>query len=252
MYPDFSIDNRLAMCKIISRQPFPGSPYTMIHASAPAFHAGEREYHRSVGAPIEQEATMRTSTDTGPLTAGQQQLVMDNGGLIGWGLRRYARTAPEFWLEDLKSAAEDGLIRAAQKYDPAKGRFSTYAVLWIRQRIWQRIKELSQVRPQWSAQLEALGDLDLPSRYRDPPDHRSLDPERAASIAERLEQCRRVCPRLYWKILDQRYRLGLTLQVIGDELRLTKERVRQIQKKARAWICAWLGAEPKPLRRKRA
>jgi RNA polymerase sigma factor (sigma-70 family) len=42
-------------------------------------------------------------------------------------------------LEDLISEGNLGLMRAVNTYDPAKGRFTTYATWWIRQAIYRAL-----------------------------------------------------------------------------------------------------------------
>lgn len=53
----------------------------------------------------------------------------------------YKKRNPSFEEPDLVSAGIEGVIRAAESYDPAKGtRFSTYAVIWVRQRVRRHIE----------------------------------------------------------------------------------------------------------------
>jgi RNA polymerase sigma factor (sigma-70 family) len=73
-----------------------------------------------------------TRTPLVPLTDEQRQMVADNLGLVGWVLNRQGRSHDE----DAYQAGVLGLIRAVQKFDPAKGfKFSTYARTWIQQGI---------------------------------------------------------------------------------------------------------------------
>lgn len=68
-----------------------------------------------------------------PLTEAQAELMQQHEWCALLGVRRFLRIyRGAFSRDELSSAAFAGLLRAAQKYDPAKGaRFSTYAFYWI-------------------------------------------------------------------------------------------------------------------------
>jgi RNA polymerase sigma factor (sigma-70 family) len=54
---------------------------------------------------------------------------------------------PRVALEDALQAGSVGLIRAAEKFDPARGyKFSTYAYLWIRQSLTLEVGRSSTIR----------------------------------------------------------------------------------------------------------
>ena len=63
-----------------------------------------------------------------PLTDEQQKLVEENLGLVHAEVKHY-------WTheayEDFRTAGYVGLMRAAAKFDPSKGKFSSYAWRWI-------------------------------------------------------------------------------------------------------------------------
>lgn len=66
-----------------------------------------------------------------PLTRDQRDLVSDNMKLVYWAAGRMRLD----WVDDFDdvvSDATEGLVTAALRFDPARGRFSTYAVMWIR------------------------------------------------------------------------------------------------------------------------
>ena len=70
--------------------------------------------------------------------AARDQLVLRNQGLVGKVARRYFDTGLAF--EDLMQEGQIGLIKAGERYDPARGtRFSTYAVWWIRQAVGRAV-----------------------------------------------------------------------------------------------------------------
>lgn len=65
------------------------------------------------------------------LTEEQRRLVEENGGLIGFALKRYSRLAARLG-DDCKGIAALALVEAVRRFDPAKGSFGTYAirVIW--------------------------------------------------------------------------------------------------------------------------
>ncbi len=94
-----------------------------------------RQYLEEIGRfPLltaEQEMTLAKQVAEGDLEA-QQRLVEANLRLVVSIAKRYYRHSMH--LLDLVQEGNLGLIRAAQKFDPARGfRFSTYATWWIRQ-----------------------------------------------------------------------------------------------------------------------
>lgn len=72
------------------------------------------------------------------------------GSIVRVEMRRLAmvRTLSDDERERLAEAAQAGLLRADEKYDPARGfDFSTYATHWVRQSM-QRALGIPHVRPQ--------------------------------------------------------------------------------------------------------
>lgn len=71
-------------------------------------------------------------------TEARDQLVRSALGLAKASARKWHRSGFDF--DELYAAAVDGLLRAAQTFEPGKDcRFSTYAMIWIRQSL-QRFK----------------------------------------------------------------------------------------------------------------
>ncbi len=102
-----------------------------------------RQYLAEIGrSPLltaEQELSLARRVIQGE-TEALQQLVEANLRLVVSIAKRYINQSVS--LLDLVQEGNLGLIRAAQKFDPARGcRFSTYATWWIRQAISRAVAE---------------------------------------------------------------------------------------------------------------
>ncbi len=71
--------------------------------------------------------------------AARNKLVEHNLRLVRWVARKYAWS--ELPFEDLIQEGNIGLMIAADKYDYRVGRFTTYAMWWVRQRITRAIMD---------------------------------------------------------------------------------------------------------------
>lgn len=80
----------------------------------------------------EEEAVLASRIRTGDRDA-HDTLVRHNMRLALSFARKYSFFGSVLDFEDLMQAANMGLMAAAEKFDPTRGRFSTYAVWWIRQ-----------------------------------------------------------------------------------------------------------------------
>jgi RNA polymerase primary sigma factor len=89
---------------------------------------------------------MRTSTET----------IEANQGLVRSIARRYRGLGVPF--EDLVQEGNIGLMRAVEKFDPSRGRFSTYAAWWIRSAVVQALGTARTIRlpPRAGQQLAAI------------------------------------------------------------------------------------------------
>lgn len=61
-----------------------------------------------------------------------------HSGLVRKLAKKHICYGVEF--EDLMAAGNEGLMEAVKRYDPEKGKFSTYAVYWIRAKIFRYIQ----------------------------------------------------------------------------------------------------------------
>lgn len=150
---------------------------------------------------------------------------------------------------DLIQEANAGLFRAADKFEPERGnKFISYAVNWVRESILTALKKRnslpSEELPTDYNELELIEDI---VDFEDVEDDRSIflddafieneyDYEKEKDIATIIN--------LLLDILTPRERFVVckynginekkpkTLEEIGNELNLTKERVRQIHEKA--------------------
>src|SRR5581483_9370538 len=72
----------------------------------------------------------------------RNQLILSN---LRWVVKLATRyTRDQVSIEDLFQEGIFGLLRAVEKYNPARGRFSTYATWWIRQTMIRSIDEMEQ------------------------------------------------------------------------------------------------------------
>ena len=149
---------------------------------------------------------------------------------------------------DLINEGNIGLIHAAKKYDPDKNvKFITYAVWWVRQSMMHVLADSTRAfsfPPKMFGALHAGGpggeDVSLSETIGDrlPLDQAAVEDELihqadldelAAALLD-LEGKER-------EVVQLRYGLGdrepQTLQEIGDRLHLSRERVRQIESRAK-------------------
>lgn len=182
-----------------------------------------------------------------------------NMRLVHWVIRRYRlaryvdRRDSALEYSDLVQAGLLGLARAARDYDADRAKFSTYAVGWIwqhitreignhscavrvpiwlqdkrrraRERVWPWLRSLD--KPLHEDKVQTLADL-LPGEGA-LPDAELLQAESAAELELLMAEAN----------LSARERRVLMLrgadvqlEAIGDELAVSRERVRQIELKA--------------------
>ena len=169
---------------------------------------------------------------------------------VSWLAREFRHTGVS--REDLEAEGRIGLFDAALRFDPGRGvQFMTYASWWARRRMQTFVAHHSRVvrrpgpRPGAGRRREDVS-IDDPvgagtaQLWRDvladdnaPPPLTSLLEEEQRSVVACLA---RELPPLWRTILSRRFGLTgeppMTLAAIGDELGLSRERVRQIEAKS--------------------
>jgi RNA polymerase sporulation-specific sigma factor len=164
-----------------------------------------------------------------PLTAQAVQEAMEqNDGLVHAFIQRQG--GGDISYDEALQAGRVGLWRAIQRYDPMRGTaFSTYAWVAICHQIHYRAEELSRHTDAWSQDLPASWILPDPAGELERELTRSALLNLVSQLPERLR-----------RVIVARYELAespsRTLKELGKELGLTKERVRQLQQEALAWL----------------
>jgi RNA polymerase sigma factor (sigma-70 family) len=149
-------------------------------------------------------------------------------GLIHAFIRRQG--GGEVSYEEALQAGREGLWHALQGYDPARGTaFSTYAWVAICHQIHQRGRELNREAKIWRGEVATIGADADPERWIE----EQVVQEAVLELVGRL-------PTRLRRVIVCRYGLGdqerRTLREIGVELQVTRERVRQLQQEALAWL----------------
>lgn len=152
--------------------------------------------------------------------------------------KQYRKSGVPF--SDLISEGNLGLIKAAEKYDGQKGvKFISYAVWWIRNSIQECIERYNSQGDEVNAD-DYVFDNSIAENYEyssqivnDEFENELMDIQsREATIAELMKTLKKreiKILSLYFGLYDGK---EMTLDEIGQEMDLTKERVRQIKDKA--------------------
>lgn len=181
--------------------------------------------------------------------AERNALAMANRGLVGFVLKRLG-IEKHHLADDLYHDGFLGLLRAAEKYDPAVGPFSTYACLWIKQVVlrsmehYDLIRVPNYVRGDERKQLrERLTANALPGQGRDSDgdlldDRRGDDDQEARQqdTATAVEAALATLPPRLAGLLRRLYLEGLTLQQVAKAMGVSKQRIAQLKLKALAML----------------
>ena len=165
----------------------------------------------------------------------QSKIITANMGLVLAMSKRSAYSGVEF--TDLVSEGSMALLRAAEKFDCSRGfKFSTYAWRAISKAFSRLIKQTHRYRSVFPAQLD-------PALEKDD----RLDRRREEAYQDMVSEVRLIMQDnlanltgIERSVVEMRFSLNqaksapLTLGKVGDQLGLTKERIRQIQNKALA------------------
>lgn len=192
---------------------------------------------------------------------GSRLLVNHNVAFVLSMCRRYAGKGCR--LDDLVQEGMIGLLKAVQHFDPAKGnRFSTYASWWIRAYVQKYLRDMrATVKPVISQpgsdrfalprdfSLDSpLGDddetthLDRLEDVRPGPEDDYMRSEHSEQVQEALQRVKKRIGGLGWDIVEQRLEEDQprTLEEIGKDWGLSRERVRQVEKSTRTFLERYL------------
>jgi RNA polymerase sigma factor (sigma-70 family) len=179
------------------------------------------------------------------LTPLGRQMVEDNLGLVGWMLER-TRYCAHLCRDDREQIGRIGLINAVAHHNPARGKFSTYASWAIyrtlqaennRDRTIALPRALHKIKdPELHVQAARMtAVLSIDEAEYDPPMAAEEEDDRPddgliaalrAAVGGLTERERTV---VTGYVVD-----GRTLASIGDQVGVTKERIRQIRDKTLA------------------
>jgi RNA polymerase sigma factor (sigma-70 family) len=171
------------------------------------------------------------------------QAHLDLADALAW--RQYQRCARTVPLEELQGEARLALVYAASLYDAEKGvPFGAYITMVVRHRLvqavslWRRGGRLDHIR---------LTDLRAHNSEEDGqafepvcPHHREAEED--AALQELVDRIRRIMPDRWFLLLELYFVREYTLEEIGEQFHISRERVRQLLAKAvsRARLhCEW-------------
>ena len=263
---NFSIDDPVRMyLKEIGKVPLLNPDEEIVLAQAMSAgaeakaHLDELEAQRKAGETPEitpeEEAALRKTYKKGE--SAKQKLAEANLPLVVSIAKRYVGRGMLFL--DLIQEGNLGLIKAVEKFDYTKGyKFSTYATWWIRQAITRAIADQARTIRIPVHMVETINKVIRVSRQLEPvsletpigeeedshlgdfiPDEGASEPSEAASFTLLKEQLMDVLSTLTpreEKVLKLRFGIEdgrtRTLEEVGKEFNVTRERIRQIEAKA--------------------
>jgi RNA polymerase sigma factor (sigma-70 family) len=185
-----------------------------------------------------------------PLTAEQQRLVVEalpQASRVARWLRSNSATARQY-AEDLEGVAHEGLIWAAGRYNPDRGRWPSFAYggALMRCRMWLRAMRLRETRELDYILHEDEGDeltrLDV-TPDTSPGADELLFRRQVLALVERLPERERIAVR--------RFLEDTTLEDVGRVHGKSRERIRQWEVSGLQLLREDMGLLPRTVRRKR-
>ncbi len=163
----------------------------------------------------------------------RQKLASENRGLVACALRKLGLPRDD---EDLWSAGLLGLTRAAQHYNPERGfKFSTYGFYCARREILNELR----TRNRWRRETCST-DLSDPGNMVEAvaaaPEENDPGRDLAADLARAIEEADLTTNER--TAIRARFFQGKTLEEVGEELGVSRERARQIQNRGLAMLRA--------------
>jgi len=187
----------------------------------------------------------------------REELILSNQPLVYFMAKKYY--VPGLPLRDLVQEGNIGLMKAAENFDPGKGKFGTYAFWWIKAYILRAIKNNWLVHfPSRRREANRHDKQDVPScqmvkleESTTVPSEVDHDPFEAASNNETKQRIQRMLSELAPKerqAICLRFGIGNggkehTLEEVGRSVGLTPEGVRQVINKALVRMWKWDIAE---------
>ena len=170
----------------------------------------------------------------------RDRIVEANTRLVFSIVKKFINTNNLF--DDLLSDGIVALIRAVEKFDYDRGfRFSTYATQVVRRNAYREIVQNQQERAKMIGGLQDM-DIDLSDEERSP----AISESRWHELRSRLSLMLCDLDRREKFIIRARFSLGShrrvhTLQALADRLGVSKERVRQLERRAMDKLRAMAG-----------